>query len=119
MQCVDLVNLSNLKYDAQGNPIGGSIQLRVNKDSLGTEFAKHFGQDAIISIDYSNNGSANVTSNNGSTGQYNPKTGIISWTSIQPGTAIVAGPTQQSTTCLLYTSPSPRDVEESRMPSSA
>ena len=25
----------------------------------------------------------------------------------------------QSTTCLLYTSPSPRDVEESRMPSSA
>ena len=24
-----------------------------------------------------------------------------------------------STTCLLYTSPSPRDVEESRMPSSA
>ena len=26
---------------------------------------------------------------------------------------------QQSETCLLYTSPSPRDVEESRMPSSA
>ena len=25
----------------------------------------------------------------------------------------------QSTVCLLYTSPSPRDVEESRMPSSA
>ena len=25
----------------------------------------------------------------------------------------------QTTTCLLYTSPSPRDVEESRMPSSA
>ena len=25
----------------------------------------------------------------------------------------------KSTTCLLYTSPSPRDVEESRMPSSA
>ena len=25
----------------------------------------------------------------------------------------------ESTTCLLYTSPSPRDVEESRMPSSA
>ena len=25
----------------------------------------------------------------------------------------------QSKTCLLYTSPSPRDVEESRMPSSA
>ena len=27
--------------------------------------------------------------------------------------------TQASSTCLLYTSPSPRDVEESRMPSSA
>ena len=26
---------------------------------------------------------------------------------------------QQPLTCLLYTSPSPRDVEESRMPSSA
>ena len=26
---------------------------------------------------------------------------------------------QQNTACLLYTSPSPRDVEESRMPSSA
>ena len=26
---------------------------------------------------------------------------------------------QQNTVCLLYTSPSPRDVEESRMPSSA
>ena len=29
------------------------------------------------------------------------------------------GPLLQSTACLLYTSPSPRDVEESRMPSSA
>ena len=28
-------------------------------------------------------------------------------------------PALQITTCLLYTSPSPRDVEESRMPSSA
>ena len=26
---------------------------------------------------------------------------------------------KQATSCLLYTSPSPRDVEESRMPSSA
>ena len=26
---------------------------------------------------------------------------------------------EECTTCLLYTSPSPRDVEESRMPSSA
>ena len=30
-----------------------------------------------------------------------------------------AGRRQQRRTCLLYTSPSPRDVEESRMPSSA
>ena len=28
-------------------------------------------------------------------------------------------PYSRATTCLLYTSPSPRDVEESRMPSSA
>ena len=28
-------------------------------------------------------------------------------------------PSSDTTTCLLYTSPSPRDVEESRMPSSA
>ena len=34
-------------------------------------------------------------------------------------TEIVAGITTFITICLLYTSPSPRDVEESRMPSSA
>ena len=32
---------------------------------------------------------------------------------------IPAAPLGQSLLCLLYTSPSPRDVEESRMPSSA
>ena len=32
---------------------------------------------------------------------------------------IVVVPTEHLKTCLLYTSPSPRDVEESRMPSSA
>ena len=31
----------------------------------------------------------------------------------------MAGYADTSSTCLLYTSPSPRDVEESRMPSSA
>ena len=33
--------------------------------------------------------------------------------------AIGIEPVQQPLACLLYTSPSPRDVEESRMPSSA
>ena len=33
--------------------------------------------------------------------------------------AIVSSLSDQAETCLLYTSPSPRDVEESRMPSSA
>ena len=32
---------------------------------------------------------------------------------------LLAYPTARLRTCLLYTSPSPRDVEESRMPSSA
>ena len=32
---------------------------------------------------------------------------------------LARGMTDQFSTCLLYTSPSPRDVEESRMPSSA
>ena len=32
---------------------------------------------------------------------------------------IAANPNHENNTCLLYTSPSPRDVEESRMPSSA
>ena len=41
-----------------------------------------------------------------------------------PATTAVAVPIYQTTSyqfknCLLYTSPSPRDVEESRMPSSA
>ena len=35
-----------------------------------------------------------------------------------PATKTVSGP-PKSKACLLYTSPSPRDVEESRMPSSA
>ena len=39
---------------------------------------------------------------------------LIAWT------ARVSNPSNQNNTaCLLYTSPSPRDVEESRMPSSA
>ena len=32
---------------------------------------------------------------------------------------VILVPYTEATTCLLYTSPSPRDVEESRMPSSA
>ena len=32
---------------------------------------------------------------------------------------VIAAMGSYATTCLLYTSPSPRDVEESRMPSSA
>ena len=35
------------------------------------------------------------------------------------GTTIVIDPSVKGKVCLLYTSPSPRDVEESRMPSSA
>ena len=38
---------------------------------------------------------------------------------IIPGMGIFAGLGLLMYTCLLYTSPSPRDVEESRMPSSA
>ena len=41
---------------------------------------------------------------------------------IKVGDVLVGGDAPisvQSMTCLLYTSPSPRDVEESRMPSSA
>ena len=37
--------------------------------------------------------------------------GVVGWT--------VAGFLSKDKACLLYTSPSPRDVEESRMPSSA
>ena len=35
------------------------------------------------------------------------------------GTILTAAQTNITSLCLLYTSPSPRDVEESRMPSSA
>ena len=41
----------------------------------------------------------------------------LSWSSI--GKEILKHQPQRSSICLLYTSPSPRDVEESRMPSSA
>ena len=39
--------------------------------------------------------------------------------SIKTANVIIDFTTPQSTFCLLYTSPSPRDVEEARMPSSA
>ena len=43
--------------------------------------------------------------------------------SVEAGTGVAVAPVTQvrvlCSTCLLYTSPSPRDVEESRMPSSA
>ena len=38
---------------------------------------------------------------------------------VTPSADIAASGTTFTITCLLYTSPSPRDVEESRMPSSA
>ena len=38
---------------------------------------------------------------------------------IRAATAKLGGETPRAIACLLYTSPSPRDVEESRMPSSA
>ena len=39
---------------------------------------------------------------------------------VVPGDHLLAANSlYQATSCLLYTSPSPRDVEESRMPSSA
>ena len=37
----------------------------------------------------------------------------------EDGDAGIAGTASEAVACLLYTSPSPRDVEESRMPSSA
>ena len=45
--------------------------------------------------------------------------GIIGLTSVRRGTAQFAGADLRSQTCLLYTSPSPRDRTRSRMPSSA
>ena len=39
--------------------------------------------------------------------------------SLDPLATLLLGPEDQPRACLLYTSPSPRDVEESRMPSSA
>ena len=48
------------------------------------------------------------TPNSGKTALFNRLTGLNQRVANYPGI-----------TCLLYTSPSPRDVEESRMPSSA
>ena len=45
--------------------------------------------------------------------------GVARATYIVSGGAITSAQVTDSGTCLLYTSPSPRDVEESRMPSSA
>ena len=42
----------------------------------------------------------------------------LTYGAVVPGTGTISGAGKVSI-CLLYTSPSPRDVEESRMPSSA
>ena len=44
---------------------------------------------------------------------------IVELASIEPSSAHTQAAINQYCICLLYTSPSPRDVEESRMPSSA
>ena len=53
---------------------------------------------------------------NGSAGLYGPEAGVD-----EQGAPFfrIGGYTMKPISCLLYTSPSPRDVEESRMPSSA
>ena len=46
--------------------------------------------------------------------------GIVSSSAqVTDGSGIISGSTHLFTACLLYTSPSPRDAHESRMPSSA
>jgi filamentous hemagglutinin family protein len=100
---VDLVKLDNVKFDARGNPIGGSVQLRVKGESLGTEFANHFGKNGVITINYNGTSQGTVLSNNGNSGTYNSSTGTISWSSIQTGTTTVAGATKQTTTQTPFT----------------
>ena len=51
-------------------------------------------------------------------GTMNQKVGFVSMLLSATGMGLV-GTFGRLSTCLLYTSPSPRDVEESRMPSSA
>ena len=45
--------------------------------------------------------------------------GMLMLTVVLLAPSLIVGLAQWFETCLLYTSPSPRDVEESRMPSSA
>ena len=55
-------------------------------------------------------------------GEYNEGTEVTITATADEGYRFIGwsdGSTEESITCLLYTSPSPRDVEESRMPSSA
>ena len=52
----------------------------------------------------------------GVAGTINPRTGLIEFKGKGVGSAPAK---QESTSCLLYTSPSPRDRTRSRMPSSA
>ena len=47
---------------------------------------------------------------------FNPSVNLIA---IDPGSFVRVTDQQQNITCLLYTSPSPRDKRQSRMPSSA
>ena len=115
-----IVNSNSLSFDGQddetvlGNSLNLSnqitIQTWINFDIGGTNDPR------IISNDYNNcNGFEVITIGTGSQRQilfhYNCSAGASGW--------VVGNININSNTCLLYTSPSPRDATLSRMPSSA
>ena len=113
--------LNKIKYDTEGNRIYGNVCLEVRLFSRGTCLLEHVNLGACniedISTAYFNSVSElcslHARTGVAQSGEYlNPKQDR------QVGLGVL-GLANLLRSCLLYTSPSPREVEESRMTSSA
>ena len=74
--------------------------------------------DAVVRYELKGGGCGGLIAKWDTELHYNPEEGEMTWP-LEDGVFVVDESTAEFIDCLLYTSPSPRDVEESRMPSSA
>ena len=112
---------------------GASFTANINQDGQTNRYgvsgtvATHTGDNHTLDVDQIGNSNTIASSVVGATqtltlrqaGNSNTSTVTVGSNSAAASNSIIQTLTGNSNTCLLYTSPSPRDVEESRMPSSA
>ena len=127
-------NILKVYTGTEWDQVGGGVTTVTTTDGTFINLTPNSATSGAVTVtaDLSASGTANATSflagNNAwaiPAGTYNfeIKGDAVGTTTVESGqtVAILGGTNITATlsTCLLYTSPSPRDVEESRMPSSA